>query len=311
MIKSIVTLTMNPAVDQSSSTDFVTDERKLKCSNERYDPGGGGINVSRAIKILGGHSKAFYPAGGCSGDLLERLLDREKIEHSRISIDGRTRINIHLLEESTNRQYRLNMPGAKVSEGEWRDCLQVIKDFTPSPDYIVASGSLPPGVPDDFYARIARLSKELNSKFILDTSGEPLQKALDEGVFLIKPNLNEFSDLIDETVENEEQIIDRAKDIINQGKCEVIVNSTGAAGTIVVTKDEATHIYAPLVPINSRIGAGDCMVAGITLKLASSVALMYAIRYGVASGTAAVITPGTELCRKDDVERLYKKLKEF
>jgi len=311
MIKSIVTLTMNPAVDQSSSTDFVTDERKLKCRNERYDPGGGGINVSRAIKILGGHSKAFYPAGGCSGDLLERLLDREKIEHSRISIDGRTRINIHLLEESTNRQYRLNMPGAKVSEGEWRQCLQVIKDFTPSPDYIVASGSLPPGVPDDFYARIARLSKELNSKFILDTSGEPLQKALDEGVFLIKPNLNEFSDLIDETIENEEQIIDTAKDIINQGKCDVIVNSTGAAGTIVVTKDEATHIYAPLVPINSRIGAGDCMVAGITLKLASSVALMYAIRYGVASGTAAVITPGTELCRKDDVERLYKKLKEF
>lgn len=311
MVKSIVTLTMNPAVDQSSKTDFVTDERKLKCSNEQYDPGGGGINVSRAIKILGGHTKAFYPAGGCSGDLLERLLDRERIEHSRISIEGRTRINIHLLETSTNRQYRLNMPGPNISEGEWRDCLKVIKEFTPPPDYIVASGSLPHGVPDDFYARLAHLSKKLNSKFILDSSGKPLQKALEEGVFLIKPNLNEFSQLINEKIKNEEQIIEKAKEIIHQKKCEVIVNSTGAAGTIIVTKDKATHIYAPLVPINSRIGAGDCMVAGITLKLANSIALMHAIRYGVAAGTAAVITPGTELCRKKDVERLYKKLKEF
>lgn len=302
---------MNPAVDQSSTTDFVTDERKLKCRNDRYDPGGGGINVSRAVHILGGKTKAFYPAGDCTGDLLESLLDREQIIHSRIKVEDRTRINIHLLEESTNRQYRLNMPGPHLKEKEWRECLNVISEYRPHPDFIVASGSLPPGVPVDFYARIAQLSKDIESKFILDTSGKPLQNALDEGVFLIKPNLDEFSNLINEDIKNEEQIIQKAKQIINEGKCQVIVNSTGAAGTIVVDGNEATHIYAPLVPIDSRIGAGDCMVAGITLKLAMDEPLMNAIKYGVASGTAAVITPGTELCRKEDAESLYKKLKEM
>jgi 6-phosphofructokinase 2 len=301
---------MNPAVDQSSSTDFVTDERKLKCINERYDPGGGGLNVSRAIKILGGKKKAFYPAGGCSGDLLEQLLDREKINHSRISVEGRTRINIHLLEESTNRQYRFNMPGARLKEGDWRECLKILSEYSPHPDFIVASGSLPPGVPDDFFGKIAQLSKEINSKFILDTSGKPLQKGLEEGVYLIKPNLDEFSHLINEDIQNEEQILTKAKEFIEEGKCRIIVNSTGAAGTIVVTKNESTHIYAPIVPINSRIGAGDCMVAGITLKLALDESIMEAIKYGVAAGTAAVITPGTELCRKHDVERLFKKLKQ-
>ena len=302
---------MNPAVDQSSSTEYVTDERKLKCRNEQFDPGGGGINVSRAINILGGKTKAFYPAGGCTGDLLEKLLDREKLNHTRISINERTRINIHLLEESTNRQYRLNMPGAHLKEREWSYFLKVLSEYTPHPDFIVASGSLPTGVPDDFYARIAKIAKKIDSKFILDTSGNPLKKALDEGVYLIKPNLDEFSHLLNGDIEDEDQIIKKAKEMIKSGKCNVVVNSIGAAGTIVVTKKQATHIYAPLVPINSRIGAGDCMVAGITLKLALDESLMNSIKYGVASGTAAVITPGTELCRKNDVERLYKKIIEI
>ena len=299
---------MNPAVDQNSSTDFVTDEKKLKCRDVQYDPGGGGINVSRAIKILGGKTKAFYPAGGCTGDLLESLLEKEKIDHSRIDIDGSTRVNIHLLETSTNRQYRFNMPGTPLRESEWIKFLNILSEYTPHPDFVVASGSLPPDMPDDFFAKIARITKKFDSKFILDTSGEPLRQALKEGVYLIKPNLDEFTSLLDEELHSENQIIQGAKKIINEGKCEVIVNSTGAAGTIFVTKHDAHHIYAPLVPINSRIGAGDCMVAGITLKLAEEESLDHAIRYGVASGTAAVMTPGTELCRKQDTERLFEEL---
>ncbi len=301
---------MNPAVDQSSSTDFVTDEKKLKCNNVRYDPGGGGINVSRAIKILGGKTKAFYPEGGCTGNLLKSLLDREDIDHSPVNIADSTRVNVHLLETSTNRQYRFNMPGASLQEGEWKRLLRIIGEYKPHPNFIVASGSLSPDMPTDFFAQIARIAKEQNSKFILDTSGEPLRKALDEGVFLIKPNLDEFSTLVHEDLKSEKQIIRRAKQIVKAGKCEVIVNSIGAAGTLFVTESDAHHIFAPLVPITSRIGAGDCMVAGITLKLAMNESLDDAIRYGVASGTAAVITPGTELCRKEDTDRLYKELVE-
>jgi 6-phosphofructokinase 2 len=299
---------MNPAVDQSSSTDIVTDERKLKCRNLRYDPGGGGINVSRAIKILGGKTKAFYPAGGSTGDLFEQLLDRENIEHSRISIEKNTRINIHVIEESTNRQYRFNMPGSKFREGEWIKFIETLEDFIPSPDFIVASGSLPPGVPNDFYKKIAELSKKINSKFILDASNEALKNALEAGVYLIKPNLNEFTDLVNEKMKDEKHLITKAKEIIDNNRCEIIVISMGASGSFLITRELAEHIHSPIVPINSRIGAGDCMLAGIIYKLSLEEDLEKAVKYGVAAGAAAVITPGTELCRKEDVERLYENM---
>jgi 6-phosphofructokinase 2 len=301
---------MNPAVDQSSSTNFVTDEKKLKCRNLRYDPGGGGINVSRAIKILGGKTKAFYPAGGCTGDLLEELLDRENIEHSRIPIEESTRVNVHILEESTNKQYRFNMPGVILREGEWIKCLETLEDFTPTPDYIVASGSLPKGVPDDFYKQIAKLSNKIGSRLFIDASGNPLRRSLEEGVYLIKPNLREFTDIFDVEIMNEKNIITKAKEIIEKNRCEIIVISMGASGTYFITEDDYEHIHSPIVPINSRIGAGDCMVAGIILKLSEKEPIKKAIRYGIAAGAAAVITPGTELCRKEDVERLYKNMLE-
>jgi 6-phosphofructokinase 2 len=301
-------MTINPAVDQNSSTNFVTDEKKLDCRNVRYDPGGGGINVSRAIKILGGKTKAFYPAGGCTGDLLEKLLDREKINHVRIPIEKSTRVNIHILEESTNRQYRFNMPGSELREGEWIKFLEILENFSPSPDFIVASGSLPRGVPNDFYKRVAKLSKKIDSKLILDTSGESLLRSLEEGVFLLKPNLREFTEIINQEIIDEKQIINKAKQIIKNNQCKIIVISMGASGTFLITSDIVEHIHSPLVPINSRIGAGDCMVAGITLKLAKYKPIKEAIKYGVAAGTAAVITPGTELCRKKDVERLFKNM---
>lgn len=304
-MKSIVTITMNPAVDQNSSTKFVTDEKKLKCRNLRYDPGGGGINVSRAIKILGGKTKAFFLAGGCTGDLLEELLDREELDHSKIPVEDSTRVNIHIIEEATNKQYRFNMPGLKLKESELIKCLETLEDFVPVPDFIVASGSLPQGAPNDFYKQIAKLSNKIGSKLIIDTSGGPLKHALEEGVYLIKPNLREFTDLIEEEMKDEEHIINEAQKLIKNNRCEIIVISMGASGTFFISEKSYEHIYSPVVPINSRIGAGDCMVAGITLKLAEKEDIEKAVRYGVAAGTAAVITPGTELCRKKDVERLY------
>jgi len=299
---------MNPAVDQSSTTKYVTDEKKIRCRNVRYDPGGGGINVSRVINILGGKTKAFYPAGGCMGDFLEELLEREHIHQSRFTINESTRVNIHILEESTNKQYRFNMPGTKIAENEWKTCLKLLEEYSPSPDFLVASGSLPLGVPDDFYARIGRFCHNIDCKFILDTSGKPLIQALDEGVYLMKPNLGEFTDLINEGIDKEQNIISKAKEIIQEGKSQIILISAGAAGSYVITKDFHEHIKSPLTPINSRIGAGDSMVAGVTLKLAQGETIKTAALYGVAAGSAAVITPGTELCRKDDVERLFKRM---
>lgn len=309
-MKSIITITLNPSVDQSSTTNVVIDEHKLQCNNPRYDPGGGGINVSRVINILGGQTKAFYPAGGCNGDLLEHLLDNEKLDHVRIDVQNLTRINFHIIEESTDRQFRFNMPGKPMTEGEFKDLIEDINDFTPPPDFIVLSGSLPPGMNPDCIREIAEIAEKINAKFIVDSSGEALRKALGKGLYLIKPNLREFSELIGKQISDQYQIIKEAQRIIEQGLVSVIIVSMGQAGTIFVSTEKSGHIQTPFVPINSRIGAGDSMLAAVTLKLALGESLDNAIRYGVAAGSAAVKTPGTELCRKEDVEKLYEKLKE-
>lgn len=306
MLKSIITLTMNPSVDLSSTTPVVTDEKKLRCTAVRYDPGGGGINVSRAITTLGGRSKAFYPAGGHFGIFLDELLQRDHIDHVRFPILESSRINVSIIEDSSDKQYRFNMPGAKVQENEWQHILNSLRDFLPSPDFIIASGSLPPGVPTDFYRKVGQIAKQKNCKFIVDTANEPLRQALEGGVFLIKPNLNEFQQITGEKFQNEQEIIQEAQYMIQNNQSTYIIISLGAGGSFFITKDSYDHIRSPLVPIRSRVGAGDSMVAGITLKLAEGESIEDAVRYGISAGTAAVMTPGTELCRFEDTEQIYK-----
>ena len=307
-MKMIVTLTMNPAIDKSSSVEHVIAERKLYCKTPRFEPGGGGINVTRAIKKLGGDSVALYPSGGPTGEMLQFLFDQEGLTHRPIPFNGWTRENLVMLEESTGQQYRFGMPGQALSDKEWKRCLYELSGITPKPNYIVASGSLTPGVPPDFYARIVRIGKDMDAKVIVDTSGEALSLALKEGVFLIKPNIREFRDLVGQDVKEESQIKAAAKRLVESGRSAVVVISLGAAGALMVSEDVVEHIVPPTVPIVSKVGAGDSTVAGIVLSLARGNALRDAVRFGVAAGAAAVMTPGTELCRREDTERLYEQM---
>jgi 6-phosphofructokinase 2 len=197
------------------------------------------------------------------------------------------------------------MPGPEATEDEWRACIQKIRIMDPFPEYIVASGSIPPGIPEDFYAQIARLAKENTSRFILDSTGAPLRRALEEGIYLIKPNLGEFKTLAKKEVEQEIHQVALARRIIHKGQSKAVVVSLGAAGVLMVWKDGCERLHAPTVPIKSKVGAGDSMVAGIVLALERGESLEKAVRFGVAAGAAAVMTPGTELCRKEDTERLY------
>ncbi len=301
-----MTITMNPAVDQTAETEFVTDETKLRCTKTRYDPGGGGINVSRALSIMGGESTAVYPAGGCTGDFLKELVEKTGIAHIPVDISEDTRVNISIIETATEKQYRFNMPGASLQKDECNEILTVVANLDPAPAYIIGSGSLAPGVPDTFYQQTARLAHELDARFIIDTSGQPLQSALEENVFLMKPNLAEFMRLINQQIKDETQIVNAAKNMITDGKCSYIVISLGAGGALFVSEDRYEHISSPITPIKSRVGAGDSMVAGITLSLARDQGIKQAVHYGVAAGAAAVMTPGTELCRYEDVQRIYK-----
>jgi 6-phosphofructokinase 2 len=305
-MKSIVTITLNPAIDKSTSADHIVPEHKIRCAKPKFEAGGGGINVSRAIKKLGGESLAIFPAGGPPGMLLQDILKGEGVSHQAVPVSQWTRENFIVVDSSTNGQFRFGMPGHELTEMEAQSCLDALQKINPKPDYVVASGSLPPGLPQDFFARIARVVKQLGSRFILDTSGEPLRLAANEGVYLLKPNLGELSKLAGVDTIETEGVHTYARQIIEKGNCEVVAVSLGPGGAMLVTKDLADHVPAPTVRKRSTVGAGDSMVAGMVLSLGLGKGLQEMIRYGVACGTAATMNSGTELCKKKDVDYLYE-----
>lgn len=309
-MSAIVTLTMNPAIDKSSGVAHVTPERKLRCRTPKFEPGGGGINVARAIHELGGEAMAMFPTGGPTGRLLTTLLENQECTQKPFETQGWTRENLTVYEETSDREFRFTMPGARLEKEEWRKCLDMLAELVPKPDYMVASGSLPPGVPDDFYGQVAELSGRLKAKFVLDTSGRPMKAAVDKSPFLIKPNLRELEDLSGDKVQNDGQLADTANRLVDEGKSEIIVVSMGAAGLFAAWRGGSKRLGAPTVPINSRVGAGDSMVAGMVLRLSQGQDLDDALRFGLAAGAAAVMSPGTALCNRQDTERLYGCLRE-
>jgi 6-phosphofructokinase 2 len=307
-MSSILTITFSPCIDKSTSIVALIPEKKLKCTAPKLEPGGGGINVARAIKKLGGSAVAIFPSGGYTGKFFNHLLEKENTPAIIIETANETRENFIVLDESSNNQYRFGMPGTALSEGEWKQCLKVAEEIN-NVGFIIASGSLPPGVPTNIYARLAKMAKNKNAKFIVDTSGEALQKALNEGVYLIKPNLGELAALAGKNkLLNNDEIKNIAKDIINKGKSEIVVVSMGAAGAMLVTKDIAEIMKPPPVKRKSTVGAGDSMVAGIVFYLSQGKNIFEAVQYGVACGTAATMNSGTELCKKEDAEKVLKLL---
>jgi 6-phosphofructokinase 2 len=308
-MKRIVTVTVNPTIDVNTRVDQVVPEKKLRCENPRREPGGGGVNVSRAIQRLGGSSTALYLAGGPTGDMLQQLLATEGLKCTSVPTEGWTRENFIVSESQSEQQFRFGMPGPDIAEREWSRCLESLREMRPHPDYIVASGSLSPGVPEDFFGRISVIAKESGSRLIVDTSGTPLHHAARAGAYLFKPNMAEFERLVGERLSEEREMAAAGRRLIEEGHCSVIVLSLGAGGALLITSEGSEHIRTPTVPVRSKVGAGDSMVAGIVLSLARGLDVPSAVRFGVAAGAAAVMTEGTELCRRDDTERLYEEIR--
>lgn len=305
-MSTIVTLTMNPSIDKSSRVDSVASEIKLRCEKPQFDPGGGGINVSRAINNLGGDSTAIYSAGGGAGTMLTNLLASEGLSTQPIPIADMTRENLIIYEEATGLQFRFGMPGPDMTEAECEACISAALDQ--DADYIVASGSLPPNLPHNFYAQLARRVQGTDSKLIVDTSGEALEACARAGVYLLKPNLRELEILSGERFESETKMQANVRRLIDEGMADVFVVSMGSAGAMMITADQAVKMRPPVVPIQSKVGAGDSMVGGIVWSLARGDEMQTAVRYGIAAGSAAVMTPGTDLCRADDVHDIFERI---
>jgi 6-phosphofructokinase 2 len=300
----IITLTPNPAIDLSTSVDRVAPTRKLRCAGLRRDPGGGGVNVARVVKRFGGDVEAILPVGGFAGQLLRRLIRDEGISNRIIEVDAETREDFSVSELSTDAQYRFVLPGEPLGDSEWRACLSMLAATTPAPKFVVGSGSLPPGVPDDFYAQAAAIARNLGAKFALDTSGPPLAAAIAQGVDLIKPNLREMRELTGASLADQNDWIAAARKYIDAGQVEIVALSLGHLGALLVTRDQALRSQAlPIKPV-SAVGAGDSFLGAIVFSLAKGDSPTDAFRLAVAAGSAALVNEGTELCRPADAYRL-------
>ncbi|HVD97172.1 MAG TPA: 1-phosphofructokinase family hexose kinase [Cytophagaceae bacterium] len=308
-MKSIYTLTLSPALDKSTSVEHVVPEHKLRCEEAKFEAGGGGINVSRAIKKVGGDSVAVYTKGGPTGDLLQKLLNLEQINQVPVECKNWTRENFVVVETSSNQQFRFGMPGPALEEDEWKQCLEILSNPSRQIDYIVASGSVPDGVPQDFYRQLSAIAKKKKAKLILDSSGNALKEALQEGIYLLKPNTKELGELVGRELNTVKEQEEAAKEVIRTYDVQLLVVSMGPSGAMIVSKDETYHVSAPSIKKRSTVGAGDSMVAGLVLSLSNGNSILDALRYGIACGTAATMNTGTELCRKEDVEELFDWMK--
>jgi 6-phosphofructokinase 2 len=302
---TIVTLAMNPAIDADFEVDRVTPLHKLRCSAERYQPGGGGTNVTTVIDRLGGRATCYYVAGGATGATLERLLDGHAFVHRAIPVAGAVRICCNVVELSTGQEFRFVPPGPTLSEAEWRNALKLLEEARG--EWFVASGSLPSGVPADFYAQVGRIARANGMKMVLDSSHEALKSGLAAGgIHLVKPSEEELEQFAGRTLSTNAEIGDAAMEIVLAGLAELVAVTLGADGGILASRDGWRHLPAFPVKARSAVGAGDSFLAAMVLKLALGWAPFEAFRYGMAAGAAAVMTPGTEMCHPDDVERLYR-----
>ena len=315
---NIITLTINPAIDVSTAVERVAPVHKLRCTLARRDPGGGGINVARVLKRLGADVVAVYPTGGVLGTLLRQLVADEGIPCLTIGIAEETREDITVLDRSIDQQYRFILPGPRLSELEWRACLDAVtslhqRDASAPVDrrarFVVASGSLPPGVPEDFYGRIARASRLAGAKIVVDASGAALKCALEAGVYLVKPSLRELKELTGEPLECQSDWVVACRSLIDDGRAEMVALTLGDEGALLVSRDHTVRARAlPLKPV-SVVGAGDSFLGGLIWSLTSGHAIENTLRYGVAAGSASLLMPGTELCRREEIEQLTNDVK--
>jgi 6-phosphofructokinase 2 len=302
---SIVTLTMNPALDITTDAEAVRPTDKIRCTGVRYDPGGGGVNVAQVAHNLGASVSAVFPAGGPTGDACADLLTARGITFHRVKIGASTRESFTINEIGTGLQYRFVLPGPSLTFEELQQCLVELRHLAASAKFVVASGSLPPGAPRNFYQQVALVCRELGVQLILDTSGGGL-KHVTSGVYLLKVSVRELRECVGRELVTESEQLAAAHEIVDCGRAKVVVVSLGSHGALLVTSSESQRFSAVPVRGVSGVGAGDAMVAGITVGLAREWSLSTAVRLGIAAGAAMTLTPGAEPCTRADTERLFE-----
>ena len=303
----ILTVTLNPAIDISTATAQVMAGPKLRCTEPEVDPGGGGINVSRAIQILGGTSTAFVALGGATGEHLAGMLIRQGLTLAGFDAPGETRESFSVMDGVTHSQYRFVLPGTRWPKGATGTALLAIAKAVPEEGLVVLSGSQPPGVEADFPVRLAARVADRGARMILDTSGGPLIRVAegrDSKLLVLRMNHDEAADIAGHPLATRTESADFAQRLVHEGVAEMVVVARGAEGNVLATQDQRLFASAYEVPVKSRVGAGDSFVGAFTLALARGESPAEALKWGTATASAATMTPGTKLCTVKDVRRL-------
>ncbi len=303
----VVTLTPNAALDVWTTVPRLRSGTKLRCTSPRFDPGGGGINVSRVLHRLGTRTVALFAAGGRSGDEIAARLDAEGVPSERQPIAALSRETLHVLEEESGELYRFVMPGPAMTAREGDTFLARLDKHATPGDLIVGSGSLPPGIGADFWARAAEFTKARGCRFLLD-SAHGVERALETGLYLLRQNLEELRAVAGQNASWPDEVAVWSERQIARGACEVVVVTSGAEGALLVTKHERVRLSPPEVKIRSAVGAGDSFMGGLCLGLARGESPREALRLAVATAAATMTTPATELCRKEDVDRVLEEM---
>lgn len=302
----ILTITLNPCVDKSTTVQKLEAEAKLRSTQLLNEPGGGGINVSKALQKLGVETVALLPAGGHNGDMLLQLLQQQNIQYQQVNTSVETRENWVVVESEHHKQYRFTFPGRKVEEACIKDLIELIDAHAPA--WVVASGSLPEGLPPYFYGLIIKKAHAAGARCIVDTSGAALEALRGRKAYLIKPNLSELKKVLGASELKSDDVPQAARRLISDAFAEVVAVSMGKDGAWLVTATEQYFVQSPQVTPRSTVGAGDSMVAGMTYMLWQQQSLHHALCMGVACGSAATMNEGTQLFKPEDARQLFAQL---
>jgi 1-phosphofructokinase family hexose kinase len=303
----IYTLTLNPAIDRELTVTEVQFDAVLSAVKSQVDFGGKGFNVSRLLKSMGMPSTALGFVGGRTGERLRSGLQALDIATDFVSISGETRTNISIVTEKHDHYIKVNEKGPLVDEAKQRELLDKIASTAAAGDWWVLAGSLPPGVPDSFYAQIIEILNERNAVTVLDTTGESLRLGCEAKPFIVKPNVEEAQKLTGLPVDTPSQIATAAAELRSLGTQNVVI-SLGKKGALLQTAEESWLVHGPKIKEKNPIGAGDSMVGGLVWALTQDITLKEALGWGVASGAATASLSGTEVGSRLLIEELFSRV---
>jgi 1-phosphofructokinase family hexose kinase len=304
----IFTLTLNPAVDRELTVPKVEFDSVLRASEARLDFGGKGFNVSRLLRGMDEPSTAVGFLGGNAGQLLQNGLQSLGIGTDFVRVPGETRTNVSIVTQSHDHYIKVNEKGPQDDAAKQKELLDKIDSLAKRGDWWVLAGSLPPGIADDFYARIVNVLNQHGARAILDTSGECLKIGCVEKPYLVKPNAEEAHLLTALPVDTPAQIAAAATEIRNMGAQNVVI-SMGKAGALLQTPQATWLTHSPKIKEKNPIGAGDSMVGGLVWALTQGFTLKESLGWGVASGAATASLSGTEVGSRPLIEELFSQVR--